>query len=195
MTHLRCSTPRMTSRGTSGNMDVNVCISSLLGTLTVPSPPAPGRAAPANSETHCRTTPLVLEAGLVGCSVSDPGVGSSVGRVLTGGTGGCAVVTISSCSSGTSVARARVRVSGNTLLFLLVARSVAKPGRIQCCEKSTILIRNYCQSSGVNPGRNCTHLRGRRHPLSWNMSERYTLPTKNPTHAVKTDAGACTRAS
>lgn len=63
-THLLCNTPRITSRPTSGNIPVNICISDSLGALTVPTPPALGRAPPVNSDIHWRmTSPLLFAFG------------------------------------------------------------------------------------------------------------------------------------
>lgn len=130
-THLRCNTPRTTSRPTSGNIAVNVSISASLGTLTVPSPLAFGRAAPRSSDTHWRTTPPVpdaTDAARVGSGRASPGGVAWPGR---GACGARAVVTASGRDRISLMRVARVRGSGKTLCSRLPALSSPSSGLIQ----------------------------------------------------------------
>ena len=132
----------MTSLPTSGNIAVKVSISESLGTLTVPSPPALGLAAPANSETHCRTTPPVLDGAVASASGSRRSlleafgcVGVSVVEAVR------AVVTVSPRASISLMREARVRLSGKTLFSRLEVLSSPRIGKIQFCPNLTILVK------------------------------------------------------
>lgn len=142
---LRCNTPRTTSLATSGNIPVKICISSSLGTLTVPWAVEVGRAAPVNSVIHWRTIPLPpfccpdsASEGVSGAGVS-VATGGPARRVegLVLARGVLAVLIASSMSDNASAAVARG--SGRTRFVLLMGRFSPKMGAIQVCANLTDL--------------------------------------------------------
>ena len=134
ITYLRWSTPSTTSLPTSGNIAVSVSISASLGTRTVPAPFPLGLAAPASSETHCRTTPPVF-GGSGEASPGSPCSATAPGARSVGVRAACArrVVLGISCRDRISCARVAraLLVSGKTLFSLLPALSSPSKGLIQ----------------------------------------------------------------